>query len=388
MKKNTGRFLQISLILTTILLMIMGTGCKNGSYLTPIGMAPYTSGNNGTLSGEIFALSMPNYFFGDGSLLRPVNEEDENENQNEAPMLFASNLRQEYNTRVFSIIRIAGKKYIYDPEIEPLFYISNIPTGFHTIVIEAPGYERYEKTIRIEDKDNRINFQLNHPEILNPNYFRNISNIQFDIIDLNEEEREDVEEENDMNKDEYVKLSLNNLSRFETDKIKVHIDNETLITENVAHYSEDFIDMLGIWETSCDFLDFELTENYEESHFSVRWVENFGTSEVIALTTPKDPYYPEYAYKPVITFGIYLPNSTRKPVEKFRKLIMLREIGHALGLFGSSPNPNDIMYSGDSNIIIEGDIELSDADINTLTMLYQTVPGVSEKSFNVYRGGE
>lgn len=51
------------------------------------------------------------------------------------------------------------------------------------------------------------------------------------------------------------------------------------------------------------------------------------------------------------------------------KLLVLHEIGHALGIFGHSDNANDIMYT------LKGAPALSPRDINTVNILYKSVSG-------------
>ncbi len=51
------------------------------------------------------------------------------------------------------------------------------------------------------------------------------------------------------------------------------------------------------------------------------------------------------------------------------KLLVLHEIGHALGIFGHSNNANDIMYT------LKGAPSLSPRDINTVNILYKAVSG-------------
>ena len=55
--------------------------------------------------------------------------------------------------------------------------------------------------------------------------------------------------------------------------------------------------------------------------------------------------------------------------EKKLKIIAAREIGHALGLWGFSPNPDDIMFEGEVS-----ELELSDRDRNTMKKLYELDP--------------
>lgn len=55
------------------------------------------------------------------------------------------------------------------------------------------------------------------------------------------------------------------------------------------------------------------------------------------------------------------------------KIISAREIGHALGLWGFSPNPDDLMFEGEVN-----EFKLSDRDKNTIKKLYELDPEKEE----------
>ena len=57
-----------------------------------------------------------------------------------------------------------------------------------------------------------------------------------------------------------------------------------------------------------------------------------------------------------------------KQVQKI-KILAAREVGHALGLWGFSPNPDDLMFEGEV-----GELKLSDRDIDTIVKLYELDP--------------
>ena len=69
------------------------------------------------------------------------------------------------------------------------------------------------------------------------------------------------------------------------------------------------------------------------------------------------------------------PLSKLKPDEQIKKLqiIAAREIGHALGLWGFSPNPDDLMFEGEVT-----ELKLSDRDKNTMKRLYELDPQTEE----------
>lgn len=62
------------------------------------------------------------------------------------------------------------------------------------------------------------------------------------------------------------------------------------------------------------------------------------------------------------------PLSKLNPDEQIKKLkiISAREIGHVLGLWGFSPNPDDLMFEGEVN-----ELKLSNRDKNTIKKLYK-----------------
>ena len=62
------------------------------------------------------------------------------------------------------------------------------------------------------------------------------------------------------------------------------------------------------------------------------------------------------------------PLSKLSPDEQIKrlKIIAAREIGHVLGLWGFSPNPDDLMFEGEVN-----NLKLSERDKNTIKKLYE-----------------
>ena len=55
------------------------------------------------------------------------------------------------------------------------------------------------------------------------------------------------------------------------------------------------------------------------------------------------------------------------------KIVAAREVGHALGLWGFSPNPDDLMFEGEVT-----ELKLSDRDKNTIKKLYELDPTKDE----------
>jgi|GEM_PF-4604606 len=379
-RKNNRMTSTFFLLLLATLIFITGCGSNSGSYITPLSIAPYTSGKTGIIKGNLYANIMPGEYFG---IYEEEEDTEDTEDTEENPVFSETDDdSREYYSKVRGVIRIANKKYIYNPEIDREFYISDIPTGFQSIIIESPGFKRFEKIIRIEDGVQEIDFEITHPENLKPNYYSDIANVEGEILKGTIENEQDSEETKF-----YVDLSSTNTSRFLDDEIRVYIDDSILLVENQVELSSEFIEMLGRWEMVTDKFKFSLVDNSADANITATWVPRVGTEEVLYGITTYDPDYPEYNFKPVITLNVYLPGIDRLPDENIRKRVMLRAIGNALGLVGSSPNPNDILYSGDENVNVDDEVRLSEADRNTLKMLYDTVPGISENTINLYTGG-
>ena len=64
-----------------------------------------------------------------------------------------------------------------------------------------------------------------------------------------------------------------------------------------------------------------------------------------------------------------LSKLTKEEQIKKLKIIAAREVGHALGLWGFSPNPDDLMFEGEVN-----ELKLSERDKNTIKKLYELDP--------------
>ena len=75
-------------------------------------------------------------------------------------------------------------------------------------------------------------------------------------------------------------------------------------------------------------------------------------------------------------------NGRKYELDKFQKLAQ-HEIGHALGIWGHSSEPTDIMYYKNDYINdIRGRNNLSERDVNTLLLLYKMVPDVIDTPIN------
>ncbi|MCK9475862.1 MAG: hypothetical protein M0R46_08090 [Candidatus Muirbacterium halophilum] len=406
--KKQRELIWILFILLTAIMFLSGCNGNNGSYLAPISVLPYTSGDYGSLKGVIRTNFKPYRYFNLIKLGEP-GEDD--------PVLFLSsggemyddstfvvvdgdtfevmqknntdildfNLDDEINTRIKANIRIGGKTYSYNPEFEEEYTVDDIPVGFHSLSIEVNGFEVYKENIMVEDGEKIKNFNIEPVEYKAPNYFRKISRVYCTITDFEEKEKSDEDEEEFTNtetkkkeeREKFLKILWNKVTRFSKKDISVYIDDSNLVSNGLNEYKYDLIDMLALWENTDAGIVFNFITDREKADITVLW-EDISSSYNWSMTDSENPYR---VFKPVITLALF-NSSGNKINTTFRRAVMAREIGRSLGLIGNSGNNNDIMYYG-SDLNIEGDITLSASDKNTLIMLYNTVPAISEKTYNL-----
>lgn len=379
MRFNRTVFLTILVLLSWI--FFIGCGSGNGSYLSPMGVMPYSSGSTGTLTGTVKGQIYKDKYFdyaGDIDTTEEDNgdeDEDEGEDEDEDEESTDAYDDVDFLTEMIRAkIRVAGRTYDYNPAVEKEFYIADIPVGFHTITLEVPGMKPLIQTVSVDAGVQEMDFVLSHPEELRPNYYKEIVNVSVDLKQIDEDDTSDTAEV-------YFDLINVNTARFVDKEILVYLEDEDLLENDVMFYKDEFIEMLGIWESTDIGISFEFTNDRSEADITAIWVDN--SDDVISAYTMTDPESVLRNFKPVIYFSVFIPGTDNNiPNTSYRKTIMLREIGRALGLNGSSQSNNDIMYYG-QDLLIEGDVSLSTADINTLKMLYQTTPAKNE---NTYEG--
>ena len=112
-RKNNKITSIVFLLLLATLIFITGCGGNSGSYITPLSIAPYTSGKTGVLKGKLYARVMPGEYFG-------IYEESEDTGENPVFKETDDDVT-EYYSKVKGVIRIANKKYIYNPEVDMNF---------------------------------------------------------------------------------------------------------------------------------------------------------------------------------------------------------------------------------------------------------------------------
>lgn len=166
------------------------------------------------------------------------------------------------------------------------------------------------------------------------------------------------------------------VSRWDLSKmpLKVYIANGNKISGFVSDYRTSVIKSLKAWErASRGKIRFTVTNSKTNSDIVVDWVDGFVGEKV-----GESPY--------VAVGGVIIRSdvnlSTKMPdgspmVPKELYAISLHEFGHALGIKGHSPYPDDVMYFAYNQKNYNG--MLTQSDTNTIRMLYQLDADVTNK---------
>ncbi|WMU93257.1 photosystem I assembly protein [Microcystis phage MaAM05] len=138
-------------------------------------------------------------------------------------------------------------------------------------------------------------------------------------------------------------------------------------------------------------VSFVQTANANQADITVRWQKNF--SDNILGVSPFQSVG-DTIIRSDITLAVYYPNSDQPIPQVELVTIATHEMGHAIGLKGHSPYPDDVMYYSTSH---SGEQALSQRDINTIGMLYKLNADVqnstsgstaqTQKSYELYQLG-
>lgn len=203
-------------------------------------------------------------------------------------------------------------------------------------------------------------------------------------------------------KEHYVRWILNK-------PLKIYFYPAIGIPNYRKEFEKAFIEGAGIWKEALEELNFEVIDNSIPAKSSPKEKEKkekeLVESAQIKIVFPSrfkikgDPNNPVAAEIDAQSFpiirdkknfrvlGVIMvspfiyhqsqiaiplePLSKLSPVEQISKLkiIAAREIGHVLGLWGFSPNPEDLMFEGEIK-----ELKLSSRDKNTIKKLYELDP--------------
>lgn len=148
--------------------------------------------------------------------------------------------------------------------------------------------------------------------------------------------------------------------------LKVYIANGVGIPGWNAQMKQAVTQAMRSWQVaSRGKLTFSQTYNENNADIIVRWQKNF--SDNILGVSPFQSVG-DTIVRSDINLAVYYPDSNVPIPYGELVTIATHEMGHAIGLKGHSPFPDDIMYFSTSHGDNQG---LSQRDINTIGMLYK-----------------
>lgn len=155
-----------------------------------------------------------------------------------------------------------------------------------------------------------------------------------------------------------------------------------------SYYRSNIISAMNQWATRTTFVRFNIVKNENQAQIIIKFKDigknNCTTTDCKYVIAYTEPQISNNNLKSM-TLTFYKTNplgKALKPQEIYSTT--LHETGHTLGIMGHSQNPSDIMFATkDSNAhkrSIFGDLRLSKRDLNTLVLLYRTMPTITNSN--------
>lgn len=147
--------------------------------------------------------------------------------------------------------------------------------------------------------------------------------------------------------------------------LKVYIGDGLKVPGWHVGMKQHLIYAMRQWQTaSRGKVSFVQTYNAANADIIVGWQRNF--SDNILGVSPFQ-MVGDTIVRSDINLAVYYPGSNEKIPDDELKTIAIHELGHAIGIRGHSPYPDDIMYYSKTR----HSATLSQRDINTIGMLYK-----------------
>jgi tetratricopeptide (TPR) repeat protein len=188
----------------------------------------------------------------------------------------------------------------------------------------------------------------------------------------------------DTSKTDYLQsIIANSRSRWTGERIpvKVYVADGSKIKAYRSEYSELVKQAFADWqEAAPKELSFAFVTDEKDANVTVKWITD--TADVVNLSEGGDTKYGldgkgmKWAH-----IQLLLGDSTPRPITPaIMRWTTLHEVGHALGLLGHSPDPNDIMYINAPQLDTQPG--LSPRDKETMKKFYSAPIGESWLALN------
>lgn len=156
--------------------------------------------------------------------------------------------------------------------------------------------------------------------------------------------------------------------------LKVYIAPGNNISGFISDYKTSVIRSLNAWSAaSRNKIRFEVARSKDNADIVVGWTDGFVGEKV-----GESPYVSieGVIIRSDVNLSTRMPNGTQMTPQELYA-ISLHEFGHALGIKGHSPYPEDVMYFSYNQNNYNGN--LTQSDINTISMLYKLDADVTNK---------
>ena len=179
--------------------------------------------------------------------------------------------------------------------------------------------------------------------------------------------------------DDYILSALNNgnVVRW-TEPIPVYMNQVNVPADWKQADVTFFLDAMDEWaNASQKKLSFETQTSPSDPCITVRWVKDHPLGQdppTIGGSQLHTSTFGGKTYIQRVEIELAVDGSTGSPLaDNIMRLLSIHELGHAIGIWGHSDNPNDIMYPE-----LGSQTGLSTRDINTINRLYTLTPNVTQ----------